>query len=149
MQRVGRIGPFGLGATQDYKNSKETIAALYAGGLSLPDRDYYFKDDERSKTIRDEFLKHVAKMLELAGDTPEAAARGRHGDVVRDRAGQATMTRVQRRDPYATYHRMSVAEMGNWPPTTTGRSCSASSIFPSPRRSMSPSRSSSRWSAAN
>jgi predicted metalloendopeptidase len=117
LQRVGRIGPFGLGATQDYKNSKETIAALFAGGLSLPDRDYYFKDDERSKMIRDEFLKHVAKTLELAGDTPEAAAAEARTVMSFETAlAQATLTRVERRDPYATYHRMNLAGVAELAP---------------------------------
>jgi putative endopeptidase len=107
LERVGRIGPIGLGATQDRKSSRETIAALYAGGLSLPDRDYYLKDDARSKQIREEFSKHVAKMLELAGDTPETAAAEASTVISFETAlAEATMTRVERRDPYATYHRM-------------------------------------------
>jgi predicted metalloendopeptidase len=107
LERVGRIGPFGLGATQDYKSSRETIAAIYAGGLSLPDRDYYLKDDPRSKQIREEFTKHVAKMLELAGDAPETAA-GEAATVMsfETALAQATLTRVERRNPYNTYHRM-------------------------------------------
>ncbi len=110
LQRVGRVGPLVLFATQDYKNSKETIAAVFASGLSLPDRDYYFKDDDRSKNIREEFLKHVAKTLGLAGDAPEtAAAEARTVMSFETALAQATMTRVQRRDPYATYHRMDLA----------------------------------------
>src|SRR5262245_47382618 len=54
---------FGFGSEQDAKNSKETIAVAAQGGLSLPDRDYYLKDDERSRQLRDKFLAHAAKMM--------------------------------------------------------------------------------------
>jgi predicted metalloendopeptidase len=109
-QLVGRIGPLALMATQDYKDSKETIASLLAGGLSLPDRDYYFKKDPRAQNLRDEFLKHVAKMLELAGDTPEAAAaEARTVMSFETELARANLTLVARRDPDATYHRMNLA----------------------------------------
>ena len=117
LQRVGRVGPLVLFATQDYKNSKETIAAVFASGLSLPDRDYYFTDDERNKNIRDEFVKHVAKTLGLAGDAPEtAAAEARTVMSFETALAKATMTRVQRRDPYATYHRLDLAGVAELAP---------------------------------
>src|SRR5215471_14114040 len=59
---------FGAGSNRDFKNSADVTIGIIQGGLSLPTRDYYFKDDARSKQIRDEFVKHVARMFELAGD---------------------------------------------------------------------------------
>ncbi len=109
-QRTGAVGPFGFFAGQDLKNSKEMIGNISAGGLSLPDRDYYFKDDARSKQIRDEFVKHVEKMLTLAGDQPEAAKAAAATVMSFETAlADSTMTNVQRRDPYARYHRMDLA----------------------------------------
>ena len=53
------------------------IAEADQGGLGLPDRDYYFKDDAKSEELRKAYVAHVAKMFELLGDKPEAAAAGR------------------------------------------------------------------------
>src|SRR5215471_13836970 len=57
---------FRFGSGQDLKDSKQVIGQLNQGGLSLPDRDYYLKDDADSKRIRDKFQPHVAKMFQLA-----------------------------------------------------------------------------------
>ena len=65
----GIPGLFNFFVDQDAKASTNVIAQLYQGGLGLPDRDYYTKDDERSKTIREEYVKHVTKMFELLGTT--------------------------------------------------------------------------------
>jgi predicted metalloendopeptidase len=109
-QRRGGIGPFVVTALQDLKNSKEMIAYIAPGALSLPDRDYYFKDDDRSKLIRAEFVKHVEKMLALLGDKPEAAAAAAKKVLEFETAlAEVMLTNVQRRDPYAGYHRMDFA----------------------------------------
>ena len=51
------------------------MAGVYQSGLGLPDRDFYLKDDEKSETIRKEYLLHVTRMLKLLGDTDESAAK--------------------------------------------------------------------------
>ena len=66
---------FYFGSGQDDKNSEKVIAQLYQGGLALPDRDYYLSDDDRSKEIRKEYVKHVAKTFELSGNSKDDAAR--------------------------------------------------------------------------
>lgn len=118
----GGIGPFGVGATQDFKNSSETIAMLGGGGLSLPDRDYYFKTDDKSKSIRDAFLKHVAKMLTLEGTEPAAAASAAETILKLETSlAEATMTNVERRDPSKRYKKMTweqaaaLAPAMDWP----------------------------------
>lgn len=109
-QKTSMTGPFGLFALPDLKNSKEMIANVGAAGISLPDRDYYFKDDARSKLIRDEYLKHVEKMFTLLGEKPEAAAAGAKTVMAFETAlAGAMLTNVQRRDPYARYHKMDLA----------------------------------------
>ena len=103
---------FAFGSLQDRKNSEEVIAGAFQGGLGLPDRDYYVKDDEKTKTIRDQYVAHLGKMLALLGDDPgKAAAEAKTILEIETRLAKASMTRVERRDPDATYHRMTVAEL--------------------------------------
>ncbi|HEX3111390.1 MAG TPA: M13 family metallopeptidase N-terminal domain-containing protein, partial [Thermoanaerobaculia bacterium] len=66
---------FGFGSDQDYSDATQVIATATAGGLGLPDRDYYLKEDAKSKEIREKYMAHVAKVLELAGAKPEQAAK--------------------------------------------------------------------------
>ena len=68
-----RSGHVVLTGRQDSKNSKEVIVSISGGGISLPEREYYFKDDARSREIREQFLQHVAKMFELLGQRPRRA----------------------------------------------------------------------------
>ncbi len=101
------VGPFGISGTQDYKQSTETITNIGAGGLSLPERDYYFKTDDKSKNIRNEFLRHVAATLTLAGDSADAATAGAESILKFETAlAEVTPTNVQRRDPNSRYHKM-------------------------------------------
>ncbi len=103
---------FGNGVEQDAKESTQQIVALYAGGLGLPDRDYYVKDDDKSKELRSKYLDHVAKMLELIGDAPDAASTGASTVMRLETAlAKASLTRVERRDPYKIYHRTSPAKL--------------------------------------
>ena len=62
---------FSFGSNQDFADSTRVIAFAYAGGLGLPDRDYYVKTDAKSEETRAEYLEHVAKMLELTGEPPQ------------------------------------------------------------------------------
>ena len=65
---------FRFHSTQDKKNSTQVIGGATQAGLGMPDRDYYTKTDEKSKTLREDYLAHVSKMLELLGDDPPKAA---------------------------------------------------------------------------
>jgi putative endopeptidase len=97
---------FGNGVEQDAKESTQQIFAIYAGGLGLPDRDYYFKDDDKSRETRAKYVEHIAKMLELAGDSPTMAKAGASTVMrIETALAQASLTRVERRDPYKVYHR--------------------------------------------
>lgn len=102
---------------QDFKNSTEVIAQLQQGGLGLPDKDYYTKEDDKSKEIRKEYLAHVQKMLQLLGDDAATAEAGAKTVMaIETRLANASMTRVQRRDPNATYHRMSLGDLAEQSP---------------------------------
>ena len=108
----GQAPLFRFGSTQDAKNSAEVIAEVDQGGLGLPDRDYYLKDDAKSQELRAKYVAHVQKMLELAGETgPAAAADAQAVMRIETALAKGSMTRVERRDPKATYHRMSRQEL--------------------------------------
>lgn len=109
---------FNSGSNQDFKNSKEVIEGIFQGGLGLPDRDYYSKSDEKSKTIRDEYLKHVAKLFELMGDDSSKAATGAQTVLTLEgKLAVASKTRVELRDPEKLYHRMPMVKLSELAPT--------------------------------
>jgi putative endopeptidase len=112
LNTIGLAAPFNSGSTQDFKNATSIIFGLSQGGLGLPDRDYYFRTDDKSKTIRDEYVKHVAKMLVLLGDDADQAAKEAQTVMALEtKLADASMTRVERRTPSNLYHRMTVAEL--------------------------------------
>ena len=103
---------FGFGSAPDLHDATTQIAHVSDGGLTLPDRDYYLKDDAKSKEIRERYVAHVRKMLELAGEKPEAAAPEAAASLALETdLAQANMDRVSRRDPQKRDHRMSVEEL--------------------------------------
>ncbi len=73
LQQQGIAVMFRFTSNQDAKDSTQVIATALQGGLGLPERDYYLRDDEKSKKMRDDYAKHVAKMFELLGDSQEKA----------------------------------------------------------------------------
>jgi putative endopeptidase len=108
---------FVFGSTPDFKNSSQMIAIAHQGGLGMPDRDYYLRDDEHSKQLRDGYVKHVAKMFELAGDAPDkAAAEARTVMAFETSLAKASRTRVELRDPEKNYNKMTLAELKNLTP---------------------------------
>ena len=102
---------FNSGSTQDPDNSDEVIVNVSQGGLGLPDRDYYLKDDAKSKETREHYVQHVHKIFELLGDSPDTA-KNNAAVVMRMETSlaKASLTRVDRRDPYKQKHKMTVAE---------------------------------------
>jgi endothelin-converting enzyme/putative endopeptidase len=103
---------FGFGADQDPGNSEQVIAWASAGGLGLPDRDYYTKDDAKSVETRARYQQHIATLLGLAGDaTPQAQAAAKTVLRIETTLAKASLTRVERRDPYKIYHKLKLAEL--------------------------------------
>jgi predicted metalloendopeptidase len=110
LQGYGVRALFDVDSTQDFKNSSQVIGEIDQGGLGLPDRDYYTREDEKSKQVRAEYVKHVARMFELMGDDPaQSAAEAKSVMSLETQLAQASQTNVQRRDPQAVYHPMSAA----------------------------------------
>jgi putative endopeptidase len=96
----------------DTKDSSKTIASVGLGGLGLPDRDYYLQDDERMKTIRAAYHDYVTTQLQNLGDDAAAAAKEADAIVALETAlAKATPTRVELRDPKATYHPTDVSAL--------------------------------------
>jgi putative endopeptidase len=103
---------FNSDSTQDFKNSAEVTFEVYQGGLALPDRDYYTKTDDKSKAIRDAYLKHVTAMFVLLGDdAAKAATEAQTVMAIETKLAEASLTRVEMRDPERIYHRMKPAEI--------------------------------------
>ena len=98
-----------LGVTQDAKNVTTYIISIGQGGTSLPDRDYYLKDDQRSKNVRKEYIKYITTLFSLCG-TDEAAAAGNANTILdlEKKIAQAQMSRVEMRDPVKLYNKFSV-----------------------------------------
>ena len=102
---------FRFESTQDPHAADQVIANADQGGLGLPDRDYYLKDDAKSVELRKGYLAHVQKMFELLGDKPEtAAAEAQTVMNIETGLAKGSMTRVERRDPKALDHKMTSAE---------------------------------------
>jgi putative endopeptidase len=98
---------FNFGSDQDYADASQIIASATAGGLGLPDRDYYTKTDAKSEEIRKKYLLHVQSMLQLLGDTPDAAQREAQKIMEIETAlAKASLTRVEQRDPHNLFHKM-------------------------------------------
>ncbi|HTW37721.1 MAG TPA: M13 family metallopeptidase [Steroidobacteraceae bacterium] len=102
---------------QDARDATKVIAAIDAGGLGLPDRDYYLKEDSRSQAIRERYRTHVSRLLELAGEAP-AAARADAAVVLRleTALAGASLSRVEERDPYQVYHRTGLGTLARMAP---------------------------------
>jgi endothelin-converting enzyme/putative endopeptidase len=102
----------GFGPTQDLEDSSKVVAGFDQAGLSLPSRDYYLNDDERSKTIREAYKKHLVRMFELAGDTKEKAAKEATAVFeIESSLAKSQMSAVDRRDPVKIYHKQSLAQI--------------------------------------
>ena len=102
----------------DMHDSRQTIAIIDQGGLTLPDRDYYLKDDAKSVETRQKYVEHVQKMFELAGDKPEvAAAEAKTVLAIETGLAKAAMDRTARRDPKNRDHMMTASEAATLAPS--------------------------------
>jgi putative endopeptidase len=115
---IARLHDFGMptlfifGASHDYDNSSQNIAWALQSGLSLPNKDYYTKTDDKSKQLRDDLVKHMARMFALLGDTPDSAAK--EADVVMKMEVQladSSLDPVERRDPVRQNNKRTVAQL--------------------------------------
>ena len=112
-QRTQGVGSplFGFFVGQDRKHPQNMVAQFSQGGTSLSDRDYYLKDDARTKKIQGAFHTYVTSLFTLAGE-PEATAKEKAVTIfnLEKQLASAQMARVEMRDPYKTYNKFSVAD---------------------------------------
>ncbi|KTD44697.1 M13 family metallopeptidase [Legionella quateirensis] len=112
LHQIGVDALFGFGSMQDYKNSTLMIGAAVQSGLGLPERDYYLSDNPKFKKIRDAYVNHLDKMFQLLGDSPDKAAK--EAKIVMDietKLAKISMPIIERRDPKAVYHIMTLNEL--------------------------------------
>ncbi|RIJ43219.1 M13 family peptidase [Pontibacter oryzae] len=117
LKTKGVGGYFSMYVSQDDKVSTQYALQAGQGGLSLPDRDYYLKGDERSKTIRTEYKKHLQNMFVLLGE--DAGTAQKKAQTVMDiemKLAKASKARVDLRDPYANYNKMTIQEFAKQNP---------------------------------
>jgi endothelin-converting enzyme/putative endopeptidase len=103
---------FRFDSTQDFRDANQVIAEADQGGLGLPDRDYYLKEDSKSVDLRKAYVAHVKKMFELLGDQPDmAAAEAQTVMRIETALAKGSMTRVERREPKNLDHKMTSGEL--------------------------------------
>jgi predicted metalloendopeptidase len=116
MGKLGVNSPFGFYIHQDAKDSTRYVADLYQGGLGMPDRDYYLKqDDAKLADIRAKYQQHVEKMLALSGDQ-NAAANAKAVVELETELAKVQWTKVENRDPIKTYNKVEVAKLAEVAP---------------------------------
>ncbi len=111
LQRQGVDVFFSYGEQQDFKDATKQIAAVDQGGLGLPERDYYLRTGAKDGEIRQKYVTHVAKMLTLAGSTPDQSAKDA-ADILafETTLAKASMPITERRDPANVYHLQTIAQ---------------------------------------
>jgi len=112
LHREGIDVLFGFSSGSDFKNASQIIAELDQGGLGLPDRDYYFKDDPKSVELRQKYVAHVQKMFQLLGE--DATKVEGEAKVVMDietGLAKGALDPTSRRDPQKIYHKLSNHEL--------------------------------------
>ena len=105
-------GFFRFGSDKDFQDTSRMIADLDQGGLGLPDRDYYLKDDEKSQQLRDAYVAHLGRTFELLGDSSDTAAtKAKAVMAIETELAQSSLERTARRDPDNIFHKMTAAEL--------------------------------------
>ena len=118
LQYIGAGAMFSIAIFQDEMNSEKYALHLYQGGIGLPNRDYYFDPDERTKNIRSEYVKHLAKMFQLLGDD-EATAKTNSETVMRMETDLAKASRKLQdlRDTHANYTSYKIGDLRKLTPS--------------------------------
>jgi endothelin-converting enzyme/putative endopeptidase len=102
---------FRLESIQDFRDASRVVANADQGGLGLPDRDYYTKEDAKSQELRKQYVEHVQKMFQLLGDAPDVAGKEALTVMrIETALAKGSQTRVERRDPKNLDHKMASGE---------------------------------------
>ncbi|RZJ74332.1 MAG: M13 family peptidase [Flavobacterium sp.] len=108
---------YGFGIGQDRKNVNKYMVNLSQGGTTLGDRDYYLNNDSRSVKIREAYNTYMVTLLKLIGNT-DAVAQQKAKTIfsIEKQLAEAQMTRLEMRDPYKTYNKLTVSELNKLTP---------------------------------
>ena len=119
-----QINPFFyLFSNQDSKNSTSVIAQCYQAGIGLPERDYYFNNDESTKKIREKYLIHLTKMFELLKDEPSVAEKNAETIMkMETQLAKASFTNVENQDPQKTYNKVTIDGLNKLAPDINWKS---------------------------
>ncbi len=110
LHATGQSALCGCSSSRDFVDATQVIGEFDQGGLGMPNRDYYLKDDAKSKDLRAKYEAHVAAMLQLGGKKPEAAKAGAKKVLrLETELAKASMDKVDMRDPHKVYHRIELA----------------------------------------
>jgi putative endopeptidase len=117
LQRIGCSSVFGFNVGQDDKNSNQHVIIIWQGGLSLPDRSYYFDTDARAISIRAKYVEHLTRSFSILGYNEEQAKLAADNLMKLETAiAQACRKREDTRDPFTNYHKLSYAQLTNSSP---------------------------------
>jgi len=113
LHRIGVNAFFGMGSNQDFADATQVISFYGAGGLGLPERDYYTRTDAKSVEQRKQYMEHVKKILTLAGEPEAQAAKDAETVLaIETRLAKASLTITEERDPQNLNHPTDVATFG-------------------------------------
>ncbi len=108
---------FNFYAYSDPKNSESVVPQAMQGGLGMPDKDYYLKDDDKSKMLREKYKQFITNCFENAlGDKARGVKMSDKIINIETQMARASLSRVERRDPEKTYNKMTVAQMDEMMP---------------------------------
>lgn len=109
---LGISGMFGSMVDQDSKNSLKYRLHLWQGGLGMPEREYYLLNEPEQVRVREAYVKHIEKLLALAGFSRRDAAHAREVVMhIETRLAEASMRKEDTRDPEKTYHKLSTKQL--------------------------------------
>ena len=112
LKRIGSSTLFSDFVTQDDKNSEVMTYKLWQGGIGLPEREYYFKNDSATTNIRHEYVKYITTVLTMAGDDSLKANQSAQNILkLETKLAQASRKLEDLRDPYRNYNKMAVADL--------------------------------------
>jgi len=115
LNRIDVGAPYDLGVDPDEKDSTRYAVSIGQSGLGLPDRDYYRKDDEKLKAVREQYIAHIEKLFTMAGesDAHESAVQ-----ILKLETAMAALqwTRVENRNPEKTYNKLALADLDKLTP---------------------------------
>ena len=113
--KIGNMAPFSVTVTEDFKNPKNYMLLTWQGGLGLPDREYYFTDNAKSKEIRTKYVSHIEKMLTLAGVT-EARPKASEIMALETLLASKQMKKEETRNMAGLYNKYAVSKLNTLMP---------------------------------